>query len=111
VSASGDYFAPALSMRLLQWARRDTADGLTDRQIEVLKLLAVGKGAKEIGFELGLSARTIDVHRARIMKRLQVDTAAALTRYALRKGLIDSYGRAMGTGSAKFSVPGSAPTG
>jgi DNA-binding NarL/FixJ family response regulator len=54
----------------------------------VLKLLVQGKGTKEIAFELGLSPKTVEVHRARIMERLQVRDLTALTRYAIRIGLI-----------------------
>ena len=43
---------------------------------------------REIGFELGLSSKTVDVHRAKIMERLQLTDVASLTRYAVRKGLV-----------------------
>ncbi|MDB5752993.1 MAG: putative response regulator, NarL [Ramlibacter sp.] len=90
VRATGSYFTSAVSLLLLQPAPREASDDLTERQVEVLTLLARGKAAKEIGFELGLSARTVDVHRARIMKRLEMNNMAGLTRYALRKGLIEA---------------------
>ena len=63
-------------------------DELTTRQVEILTLIAQGKSAKEIAFELGLSPKTVDVHRARIMERLRLNDIASLTRYAVRKGLV-----------------------
>ena len=47
-----------------------------------------GPASKEIAFELGLSPKTVDVHRARIMERLRLNDIASLTLYAVRKGLI-----------------------
>jgi DNA-binding NarL/FixJ family response regulator len=60
---------------------------LTTRQIEVLKLIANGHGAKEIASELGISVRTAEFHRAAIMHRLEIRSTAQLTRYALRHGI------------------------
>ena len=62
-------------------------DELTHRQVEILKLIAQGKASKEIAYELGLSPKTVDVHRARIMERLRLNDIASLTLYAVRKGL------------------------
>lgn len=88
VMATGSYFNSAVAKLLMQKAERAPADGLTQRQVEVLACLARGLTAKEIGFELGLSRKTVDVHRARIMDRLRVNNVAGLTRYALRQGLV-----------------------
>ena len=63
-------------------------DELTQRQIEILKLIAQGRASKEIAFQLGLSPKTVDVHRARIMERLRLNDIASLTLYAVRKGLV-----------------------
>ena len=49
----------------------------------------MGLGSKEIGFELTLSSKTVDVHRARIMARLGLNDIASLTRYALRHRLLE----------------------
>jgi len=89
VMATGSYFSPAIAKRLLQPPQATEYDGLTERQIEVLKLIAAGKGSKEIAYQLGLSSKTIDVHRSRIMERLRMNDIASLTRYAVRKGLIN----------------------
>lgn len=88
VVETGAYFSQNITQRLLQPPERTVEDDLTQRQIEVLKLLAVGKASKEIAFLLGLSSKTVDIHRARIMTRLQLGDIAQLTMYALRKGLI-----------------------
>ena len=88
VMTMGSYFSPAIAQRLMQPSEPTADDELTQRQIEILKLIAQGSASKEIAFELGLSSKTIDVHRARIMDRLQLNDIASLTRYAVRKGLI-----------------------
>jgi DNA-binding NarL/FixJ family response regulator len=88
VMAMGNYFSPAIAQRLLQPSEPTASDELTTRQLEILKLIAHGRASKEIAFELGLSPKTVDVHRARIMDRLQLNDIASLTLYAVRKGLI-----------------------
>jgi DNA-binding NarL/FixJ family response regulator len=88
VMATGSYFSPAIAQRLLQPSEPTVDDELTQRQVEILKLIAQGKASKEIAFELGLSPKTVDVHRARIMERLHLNDIASLTLYAVRKGLI-----------------------
>jgi DNA-binding NarL/FixJ family response regulator len=88
VMATGSYFSPAIAQRLLQPSEPTVDDELTHRQVEILKLIAQGRASKEIAYELGLSPKTVDVHRARIMERLQLNDIASLTRYAVRKGLI-----------------------
>lgn len=88
VMATGTYFSPVIAQRLLQPSEPTVSDELTERQIEILRLIAQGKASKEIAFELGLSPKTVDVHRARIMERLHLSDIASLTLYAVRKGLI-----------------------
>jgi DNA-binding NarL/FixJ family response regulator len=88
VMTMGSYFSPAIAQRLMQPSEPTADDELTHRQVEILKLIAQGRASKEIAFELGLSSKTVDVHRARIMDRLQLNDIASLTRYAVRKGLI-----------------------
>lgn len=84
------YFSPAIASKLLMTAPATASDQLTPRQLEILKLLAQGLSSKEIGFQLGLSPKTVDVHRAAIMKRLDIADVASLTRYAIRNGLVDA---------------------
>ena len=88
VMATGSYFSAAVAQRLLQPSEPTVDDELTSRQVEILTLIAQGKSAKEIAFELGLSPKTVDVHRARIMERPRLNDIASLTRYAVRKGLV-----------------------
>jgi DNA-binding NarL/FixJ family response regulator len=60
---------------------------LTDREREVLQLMAEGKGTKEIAAELGLSAKTIETHRQHLMDKLDIYSIAELTKLAIREGL------------------------
>ncbi len=60
---------------------------LTDRQIEVLRLIAQGCSAKEIASQLNISVRTAEFHRAAIMDRLKLHSTAMITRYAIEHGL------------------------
>ena len=64
------------------------SEELTDRQREILQLIVEGRANKEIADILHLSVKTIEFHRARIMKRLGVKTSAELTKVALQQGLI-----------------------
>ncbi|MFD0667282.1 response regulator [Ramlibacter sp. MAHUQ-53] len=88
VMATGSYFSPVIAQRLLQPSEPTVDDELTHRQVEILRMIAQGKASKEIAYDLGLSPKTVDVHRARIMERLQINDIASLTLYAVRKGLI-----------------------
>lgn len=60
---------------------------LTERQFEVLKLLVAGQQNRRVGATLGISERTVEIHRARIMKQLEVDNFAALVRLATKQGI------------------------
>lgn len=85
---TGSYFTPAIAKMLLAPDRRGDDDRLTRRQVEILKLIARGLASKQIGFELGISSKTVDVHRARLMERLDINDVASLTMYAVRMGLV-----------------------
>jgi DNA-binding NarL/FixJ family response regulator len=94
VAAGQTYLSSRLTGRLPE-SRGRRGEGpqrpaLTARQIEVLKLLALGRSTKEIAFELQLSPKTVETHRAQIMERLGVRDLASLVRYAIRNGLIDA---------------------
>jgi two-component system, NarL family, nitrate/nitrite response regulator NarL len=65
-----------------------TADILTDREREVLKMIADGATSKEIGYELGISYKTVDAHRENIKKKLRANSIAHLTRYAIMFNLV-----------------------
>jgi len=64
-------------------------DGLTDREREILHLIAQGKTTPEIAVELSLSPHTVQTHRDHIMTKLDLHSKAALIRYAIAKGLIE----------------------
>jgi DNA-binding NarL/FixJ family response regulator len=88
VMLSDSYFGTGVIQRLAA----PVAPGselLTERQLQILVLLANGKSTKEIAFELGLSTKTVDLHRRRIMDQLQVNDLASLTRYAVRNGFVE----------------------
>jgi DNA-binding NarL/FixJ family response regulator len=88
MATTGSYFNATIARLLLQPSEPIDDGGLTERQKEILVRLASGQSSKEIAHELGLSSKTVDVHRGRIMERLDLRDVASLTRYALRKGLI-----------------------
>jgi DNA-binding NarL/FixJ family response regulator len=67
--------------------RSPAGDPLSARETEVLGLIARGRSSKEIAGQLGLSVRTIDTHRVRLMRKLGLHDIASLTRYALAMGL------------------------
>jgi DNA-binding NarL/FixJ family response regulator len=63
---------------------------LTTRQREVLQLIAEGRGAKQIAAVLGISVKTVEFHKARLMDQLDIRSTAELTRYAVQHGLVAS---------------------
>jgi two-component system, NarL family, response regulator NreC len=72
---------------LLAVSRLHDPSALSDREAEVLKLIADGCNTKQIADELGLSVKTVETHRTRIMAKLNLHSVAELTKYAVRKGL------------------------
>jgi len=92
--ASGDrYVHPILGARLVaaeaDERKRDEADPLSDREREVLRLLALGHTNQEIAKMLYISVRTAETHRAHIMQKLRLTSRAELVRHALSEGLLD----------------------
>ena len=61
---------------------------LTQRQREILQAVAEGKNTKEIAYVLGISIKTVETHRAQLMKRLGIHDVPGLVRYAIRSGLV-----------------------
>ena len=90
VQREGRYFSPMISSKLLGSEGKGSDELLTPRQKEILKLVALGMSSRQIGAELGLSSKTVDVHRSRIMDRLEIREVAGLTRYAIQKGLLSA---------------------
>jgi two-component system response regulator NreC len=84
---------PALGARLVAAeaaeARRAEEDPLSDREREVLRLLALGHTNQEISKQLYISVRTAETHRAHIMQKLHLSSRAELVRYALEQGLLE----------------------
>jgi len=83
-----EYVSPRVAARLDAMHRALTDNKLTQREVEVLRLIAFGHTSVEIAHKLHLSPRTIETHRAHIHKKLGLSTRAELVRYALRRGLI-----------------------
>lgn len=94
VAQGQQYLSPELSGVLIKALRDredpgdDKFDSLTEREKQVLQLIAHGKSNKEIAAILGLSVNTVAVHRANLMSTLGVHKAAELVLYAVRKGLV-----------------------
>ncbi len=88
------YLTPAVSKRLVQeFLQQDgepvkSQSELTPRQREILQMIAEGHSTKEIAHRLELSVKTVETHRAAIMKRLDIHDVPGLVRYAIRAGLI-----------------------
>jgi DNA-binding NarL/FixJ family response regulator len=93
VAAGNRYVHPALGARLVaaeNEARKEAeADPLSEREREVLRLLALGHTNQEIAKMLYISVRTAETHRAHIMQKLRLSSRAELVRYALAHGLLD----------------------
>lgn len=78
----------ALSEFVNSGGKKEPFSQLTSREREVLVLIAEGKSNKEIADKLGIGVRTIETHRERIMRRLNIHSVAGLTKYAIANGLI-----------------------
>jgi two-component system response regulator NreC len=93
VAAGERYVHPALGARLVaaevEERKRAAADPLSDREREVLRLLALGHTNQEIAKQLYISVRTAETHRAHIMQKLGLSSRAELVRHALDQGLIE----------------------
>ena len=93
VAAGERYVHPALGARMAvaeaEASARAEEDPLSDREREVLRLLALGHTNQEIATTLFISVRTAETHRAHIMQKLQLGTRAELVRYALAQGLLE----------------------
>ena len=93
VAAGERYVHPTLGARLVaaeaEERKRAEADPLSEREREVLALLALGHTNQEIAALLYISVRTAETHRAHIMQKLRLSSRAELVRYALENGLIE----------------------
>jgi two-component system response regulator NreC len=84
------YLSAPLAARLQELHRSLAQSALTPREVEVLRMIALGHTSVEIARKLHLSPRTVETHRAHIHKKLELSTRAQLVRYALRRGLLGS---------------------
>ena len=82
------FVSPALGAGLEATRRSFAEDHLTAREIEVLRLIALGHTSAEVATALALSPRTVETHRARIHKKLGLTTRAEIVSYALRRRLL-----------------------
>ena len=88
-AAKGEmYLNPRLGARVAAEPPSGPPDGLSDRELEILKLLALGHTNAQIAQELYLSIRTVESHRAHIQQKLGLQDRAEIVRYALNKGLV-----------------------
>lgn len=83
-----EYISPRVAVRLEVLHSSLTADALTPREVEVLRLIALGHTSVETAHKLHLSPRTVETHRAHIHRKLGLATRAELVRYSLRRGLL-----------------------
>jgi len=93
VIAGGRYVSPTLTEKLLFAMERDTNglphEALSNREFEVMRLIASGKTVSEIADLLSLSDRTISTYRARILEKMGMKTNAELTHYAIKNGVVE----------------------
>lgn len=98
VSQGRSFFSPAISqilaedyVRYLQQSgQEDSYSLLTDREKEILQLLAEGRSNKEVASLLGIGLSTVETHRAKTMQKLALHNTAELVLYAVRKGIVQS---------------------
>lgn len=96
IQSGGSFFSPQISRVVLKgFLGNATAEAdeelarLSDREREVLQLVAEGKSSKEIAHILGVSVNTVESHRKHIMEKLDLHNTAAIVRFAVRKGLVE----------------------
>jgi DNA-binding NarL/FixJ family response regulator len=92
VAAGHSYFSTDVTLALLNPATTSNPDNKnewpTERETEILKLIAAGFSNKEIGDRLFISHRTVDTHRTNLMKKLDVNNIAGLISYAIKNGIV-----------------------
>ena len=93
VSQGALYLSPAAShcMAKMEFGAQEkaqTPETLTRRQREILTLLAEGHTVKSVGHHLGISAKTVDMHKSRLMQRLGISNIPSLVRYAIQQKLV-----------------------
>ena len=93
VHRGGNYVSPSLAERLADELRGDITksphESLSDREYQVMCLIASGKTVTEIGDQLALSVKTVSTYRSRILEKMRMKTNAELTHYAIENKLVD----------------------
>ncbi|HUB36479.1 MAG TPA: response regulator transcription factor [Solirubrobacteraceae bacterium] len=89
-AAGESYLNPRLGARMASEPPPGPPDDLSERELEVLRLIALGHTNAEIAEQLYLSVRTVETHRAHIQQKLSLSSRAELVGYALRRGLINA---------------------
>jgi DNA-binding NarL/FixJ family response regulator len=93
VCAGGVYLSPSVSGAVVQAYLTKSEvpyDPLTDRERQVLQLVAEGNTTKEIALILGVASKTAETHRVKVMEKLDIHSTAGLVRYAIRRGLVQA---------------------
>ena len=92
VAAGGKYIDPDLAEKMVfdatSTAQRPPHSQLSERELEVLRLLTTGKGVNEIAMQLAISNKTVSTHKVRLMEKLNISSMADLMRYAMQHGLL-----------------------
>ncbi len=92
IIAGGEYISPSVAEQLVNYARHEDDQpphqALSDREYQVLCLIASGKELREISQELALSPKTISTYRTRLLLKMNMKTNAELTHYAIQNGLV-----------------------
>jgi DNA-binding NarL/FixJ family response regulator len=91
VMGGGTFFSPAIQQQMAEMVRdghKQGLQGLTEREREVLTLIARGQSTKEIASTLDIGQRTVETHRANLMRKLGVKSVALLTQVAIREGIV-----------------------
>jgi len=91
VSRGGFYLSPGVSHSVVEAYRSRSerpSDPLSSRERQVLQLIAEGRSTKDVASLLGISVKTAESHRSRLMQKLDIHETASLVRYAVRRGLV-----------------------
>ena len=91
VSKGATYLSPGVSQAVVEAYRtrsEEASDPLSSRERQVLQLIAEGRSTKDVASLLGISVKTAESHRSRLMQKLDIHETASLVRYAVRRGLV-----------------------
>jgi two-component system invasion response regulator UvrY len=93
IASGGRYVSPEVAEKLASFVSADDQgkphDRLSNREFEILKMLASGKTVSQVADELALSVKTVSTHRTRMLKKMGMKTNAELTHYAVRNHLVE----------------------